>query len=161
VGGDELALQLAVENRGSHALAFTGALHTYLRVHDVREVAVIGLPTVRYRDQTAGGAERVDGDPVLRVAGEVDRVYLDVPGPVTVREPAGGMVVMASSGFPDVVVWNPWAEKGAALADLEADGWLRMLCVEAAAVGTPVRLEPGARWTGRQTLRAVTGAGTV
>jgi len=30
-----------------------------------------------------------------------------------------------------------------------------MLCVEAAVVGTPVRLEPGERWTGQQTLTAL------
>jgi glucose-6-phosphate 1-epimerase len=30
-----------------------------------------------------------------------------------------------------------------------------MLCVEAAAVGTPIVVEPGGRWLGTQTLTAV------
>jgi hypothetical protein len=32
---------------------------------------------------------------------------------------------------------------------------LRMLCVEAAAIGTRVCLEPGERWTGQQMLTAL------
>ena len=59
------------------------------------------------------------------------------------------------SGFTDVVVWNPGPDRGAALSDLELGGWLRMLCVEAAVIGAPVRLEPGERWTGQQTLTAL------
>jgi glucose-6-phosphate 1-epimerase len=38
---------------------------------------------------------------------------------------------------------------------MDPSGWLRMLCVEAAAIGTPVRLEPGERWTGQQMLTAL------
>jgi len=59
------------------------------------------------------------------------------------------------AGFTDVVIWNPGAERGAALSDLEPDGWLSMLCVEAAVVGTPVELGPGERWTGQQVLNAL------
>jgi glucose-6-phosphate 1-epimerase len=36
------------------------------------------------------------------------------------------------------------------MADLPDDGWLQMLCVEAAAVGTPVTLSPGQQWVARQ-----------
>jgi glucose-6-phosphate 1-epimerase len=157
VGGARLEIELVVRNTGEQPLAFTGALHSYLRVADVADVAVLGLAGVRYRDQTAGGAERVDGGPALRVTGEVDRVYLDVPGPVTVREPAGA-VTCGADGFPDLVVWNPGPVKAAALADLEPGGHRRMLCVEAAVVGAPVRLASGERWTGRQTLHDVAAA---
>ena len=62
---------------------------------------------------------------------------------------------VAMRGFSDVVVWNPGAERGASLPDMDPSGWLRMLCVEAAVVGTPVKLRPGERWTGQQTLTAL------
>ena len=158
VGGSQLEMTLAVTNTGTTPLAFTGALHSYLRVPDVADVAVYGLAALRYRDQTAGGVEREEREPVVRVAGEVDRVYLDVPGPVLVRERSAGIVALQATGFPDVVVWNPGAERGDALDDLEPDGWRRMLCVEPAAVRRPVRLAPGARWTARQILSASPGA---
>jgi glucose-6-phosphate 1-epimerase len=56
------------------------------------------------------------------------------------------------AGFEDVVVWNPWSERAAALPDLPDDDWRRMLCIEAARIGRPIRLAPGAHWQGSQTL---------
>ncbi len=153
-----LDVALRVTNTGEGALAFTGALHTYFHVADVREAAVEGLGGVRYRDAVAGGVERVDDAPAVRVSGEVDRVYLDAPSSLLLRDGADGRALrIDAEGFPDVVVWNPGAEKGGALADMEPDGWLRMLCVEAAVVGRPVRLAPGASWLGRQTLTVADG----
>jgi glucose-6-phosphate 1-epimerase len=159
VGGPQLEMTLAVTNTGAMPLAFTGALHGYLRVTDVAHVAVAGLAGLRYRDQAAGGVERADGDPAVRVVGELDRVYLGVPGPVLVREPSAGTLALHTEGFSDVVVWNPGPERGAALDDLEPDGWRRMLCVEPAIVSRPVRLAPGERWTGRQLLRSSAAVG--
>jgi glucose-6-phosphate 1-epimerase len=49
-------------------------------------------------------------------------------------------------------VWNPGAERAAALSDLDAGGYRNFLCVEAANIGVPVRLGPGAEWRGRQRL---------
>ena len=151
VEADALRVALAVENTGDAPLAFTGALHTYLRVDDVADVRVDGLRGVRYQDATAGRVERRDDEASLRFAGEVDRVYLDVPNDVTVREPGRARVVSAE-GFPDVVVWNPGETLARTLADLEPDGWRRFVCIEAAAVARPVEVAPGARWTGRQRL---------
>jgi glucose-6-phosphate 1-epimerase len=49
-----------------------------------------------------------------------------------------------------VVVWNPGPDKAAAMNDLPDDDWLRLLCVEAAAIGTPITLAPGQEWVARQ-----------
>ena len=57
-----------------------------------------------------------------------------------------------STGFADVVVWNPGAELAARLPDLPDDDWRQMLCVEAAAIGKPVEVLPGECWIGRQTI---------
>ena len=57
-----------------------------------------------------------------------------------------------AEGFADVVVWNPWVERSAAIADLPNDGFRHLLCVEAAAAQHPVRLAAGESWWGRQTL---------
>ncbi len=81
------------------------------------------------------------------------RVYWDAPRQVRVVEPQRTTVVGAE-GFPDVVVWNPGAAKGAALADMEPDGHRRMVCVEAVVLSRPVLLDPGQSWSGRQILAA-------
>ena len=51
-----------------------------------------------------------------------------------------------------MVVWNPWVDRCAQLADMPPDDWRQMLCVEAAAVDKPISVAPGEEWYGRQTL---------
>jgi glucose-6-phosphate 1-epimerase len=50
LGGQALAMTLRVVNTGTQAFSFTAALHTYLRVEDVRLAAVEGLKGLRYAD---------------------------------------------------------------------------------------------------------------
>ena len=83
--------------------------------------------------------------------GEIDRVYFDVTQPLALATAMGRMALQAE-GFPDRVVWNPGPVKTAALADMPADDWLRMLCVEAGVIGTPLRLAPGQEWAARLSL---------
>lgn len=148
-----LDLELAVENTGSADLAFTGALHTYLRVVQVEDVALEGLYGFHYRDATRNDALVRDSGIELTVDGETDRIYLDARRPLLLQ--AGNLSLgIHAEGFPDVVVWNPWVEKCAGLPDMAPDGWRRMLCVEAAAT-RPLTVAPGETWSGRQTLVVV------
>jgi glucose-6-phosphate 1-epimerase len=149
-----LTLALSVLNDDKSVLEFTAALHTYLLVDDVRETSVGGLRGAPFRDSAAGGAERRQDQELLQTRDELDRIYLGVTAPLEVRDSVRRTRV-AMTGFSDVVVWNPGPERGATLPDLTPAGWLRMLCVEAAQIGTPVHLEPGARWTGQQVLTAL------
>ena len=148
-----LEIRLSVRNDDRAAFAFTAALHSYLRVDDVGAADVSGLQGLRYRDSAGGGVERIDAPAPLRIDGEVDRIYFDVPGAVELIEPARRTRI-ETTGFTDVVVWNPGAERGAALADLEEQGYRRMLCIESAQIGRPVQLAPGDSWTGAQILYA-------
>lgn len=152
--GDEwLAIGLAIENTGGASFDFTAALHTYLRVGDVRQAAVEGLRCIRYREK---GNERVDEDRELTVRGEVDRIYLNTPPELRVHDRANRRTFrVQSSGFADAVVWNPWAAATARLPDMEDDEYLEMICVEAAQVGSPIHLDPGERWAGMQRLQVV------
>jgi glucose-6-phosphate 1-epimerase len=146
-----LTVALTITNTGRVPFTFTCALHTYLRVSDIRDVVVKGLGGARYRDSGAGGEERSDSESELHVSGEIDRIYFDVPRAVHVRDVLGTTTVSAN-GFPDDVVWNPGAERGAALADLELGGYARFICVEAAVVRMPIQLPPSAKWSGSQAL---------
>lgn len=147
-----LAMSLAITNTGDTPFSFTGALHTYLRVADVTRARVQGLDGVRVRDQLAGGAERVEMEAGgVRIAGPVDRVYVDARAPLAVvDEVAGRTLRLTARGFPDVVLWNPWVEGARAFDDMDDEEWRTMLCLEAAVVATPVTLAPGARWEGVQ-----------
>jgi len=152
--GGELRMDLAVENAGDAPMELTCALHTYFRVEDVRRASVLGLAGVRYRDKVKDGAESTQSEEALEIAGETDRVYMDAPATLRIRDEAGGRtIVIERAGFADAVVWNPWTDLAARLPDLADDEYLRMLCVESANAATPVRLEPGARWVGTQVIR--------
>ena len=157
-GGRRLATTLAVENTGHEGFCFAAALHTYVRVHDVNDAEVIGLHGSRYRVLTAPDEFLVDEREVIRFAGEIDRVYMEAPPRLTLREPTRELTV-EMAGFRDVVLWNPGATKAAALSDMEPDGERRMICIEAAVVHTPVQLEPGRSWSGTQTLMAAEPSG--
>lgn len=153
IGGNQLAVTLAITNAGSESFAFTSALHTYFAVTDLAATAVEGLAGVRYRDAAAGGTDGQQVAPRVDFTGEVNRIYFDAPAELRLVEP-GRTTLIRSTGFPDAVVWNPAAAKCATMPDLEPDDYQRFVCVEAAVIGTPVSLTPGARWQGAQTLAA-------
>lgn len=150
IGGNQADIELAVENTGSEGFYFTAALHTYLRVVDVGMCGLEGLEGCAYVDASSGTRGR-DEAAILFFDGEVDRVYCGVVKPLLLAEP-GRRLAIDAEGWPDVVVWNPWRDKGAALDDLEPEGFRRMVCVEAAVVERPAQLAPGESWVGRQTL---------
>ncbi len=151
---DRIDLELSVSNTGEAPFSFTGALHTYLRVTQVEDVALEGLYGHHYRDAANGDKVIRDSGTAVMVDAEIDRVYRDVKRPQLLQ--AGNLSLgIQSQDFPDVVVWNPWVDKCGALADMPADGWRHMLCVEAAVAETPVLVPAGEEWYGRQTLVAV------
>lgn len=150
---DRIDLELSVTNTGGAEFSFTGALHTYVRVVQVEDVTVEGLYGHDYRDAAKGNNVIRDTGTHIAVEAEMDRVYRKVRRPQLLQ--AGNLsLALQGQGFPDVVVWNPWVDKCAALADMPADGWRHMLCIEAAAE-RPVVVAAGDEWYGRQTLVAV------
>lgn len=166
IGASRLDVELAVECREPDAaiesvataarsvepLRFTAALHTYLRVSDAAAARVDGLQRLRYFDKVRS-TEQVDSAPRLMADGELDRIYFDVAKPLQLHD-GSRRVEIFNHGFPDVVVWNPGAERAALLDDLPNDGWRDMFCIEAAAIGKPVVVRAGECWIGRQTIVA-------
>lgn len=153
IGGDRLRVRLQVLNTGDQAFQFTAALHTYLSVQDIHAVEVEGLGKLHYRDTADGGALKQEQADRVRIAGEVDRNYFDTPPELTLHD-GPRRLQLQQQGFCDTVVWNPGAERSSQFADLAADDYQRFLCIEAAAIGRPVVLTPGAEWQGEQSLRA-------
>lgn len=152
VRNDRLDVELAVSSTGESAFSFMAALHTYLRVAEVETTRIAGLNGCRYEDFTRGTMHVDDADAV-RVDGEIDRIYCGVPAPLVLSETQRRLRIEATH-FPEVVLWNPWQHKAAAMADLSPGDFRRFLCVEAALIEHPVQLAAGEHWWGRQTLIA-------
>ncbi|MEY2686570.1 MAG: hypothetical protein RL375_768 [Pseudomonadota bacterium] len=149
-----IEIELAVINTGDSNLSFHAALHTYLRCNDVIKTQLEGLMDRNYLDQTNGEVRNQWVD-VVTVAKELDRIYFNAPpGPLTLRE-LGRRVQISQRGFTDTVVWNPGPDRCAQIGDMPPDGWVEMMCVEAAQVGEAVTLSPGEEWAGMQTLEAM------
>ena len=153
IGGNRLEMTLSVTNIDISPFMFTAALHTYLRVNDVHQASVTGLRGLVYQDSANGGKESHEESDRVVFPGEVDRIYFQTPPLIQLIDENRTLSVSAE-GFPDTVVWNPGAEKCAKLADMEPDGYLRFVCVEAAAIASPIVLVPGETWRGSQILSA-------
>ena len=151
VFGDALQMDFSVVNSGDTSFQFTCALHTYCTVAQIGAVRLHGLQGLHYRDSTDGGSEVLETMENLSVTAEIDRIYAGVSAPLELRQPHQRLQI-SQTGFNDAVVWNPGAEKGSTLSDLESDGYQRLLCVEAGAVLQPIRLVPGGSWSGSQRL---------
>jgi glucose-6-phosphate 1-epimerase len=147
-----LELHLQAANTGRTPWSFTGAIHTYLRVQDVRTVQLAGLQGLTYEDMVGGSALRTETRAAVAMDDETDRVYQGVRQPVELT--GGGMPPrrISQQGFADAVVWNPGPAKAARLGDMPADDWQRMLCVEAGVIAQPVELAPGKTWSGMQRI---------
>lgn len=143
MAGSSLRMTLEVRNEGDAPVTYEEALHTYLSVGDVREIAVEGLTGAQYIDRL-GGPElvRQDEDRITFEA-ETDRIYLGTDATVVVDDPARERrISVRKAGSGSTVVWNPWAGKAGGMADL--DDWTSMVCVETANVrGDAVTLDPG------------------
>ena len=151
-----LQVKLDVTNIGDELFSFTSALHTYIGVGDIRETAIRGFTGKWFLDKTQGGNETKDEAKKLVISDETDRVYLKAPKKVEVEDRANDRrIEVRAEGFKDAVVWNPWAEKVTGFIGLDTEDYLRMICIEAAQVGSPVELKPGASWSGSQTLAMV------
>lgn len=142
--GESLTLALTTQNTGRVSFDITEALHTYLDVGDIRQASITGLDGVTYVDQLANGARVAQTESNFRFTAETDRIYL-TEASCQLRDPVlNRRIHVSKAGSGSTVVWNPWIEKTARLADMCADCWQSMVCIEAAnSNDARVRLAPG------------------
>jgi len=151
--GQNLSVSLTTENRGDEAFEITEALHTYFTVGEIGKISIEGLENVTYADNLEGFKHKVSDAPIT-VVGEVDRVYLDTEATVVIRDDALERVIsVGKSDSRSTVVWNPWIDKAASMADFAEDGYKTMICIETAnALDNTVTIAPGAAHTLTQTV---------
>ncbi|GLI67153.1 hypothetical protein VaNZ11_011366 [Volvox africanus] len=155
---DNLEQHLEVTNTGSGPMPFTAALHTYYAVSDISNVKVEGLKGLAYLDSTDGRLEKREEAAEVVFSEEVDRIYIRAPDVIKIHDsgaPSGPRIYeIRKRGFPDAVLWNPAAERAAAMSDLGDPEWRRMVCLEPGlVVSDPVELAAGATWIASQSLR--------
>ncbi len=143
--GERLDVTLETTNRDAAPFEITEALHSYFRVTDIAETKVRGLSGLDYLDKAPGGRDATQGGDIAFTS-ETDRVFPNATDSAAViDEGLRRVILVEKQGSSATVVWNPWAEKAAKMADLAADDYLRFVCVETANCGgAPVAVAPGA-----------------
>ena len=143
--GRVLTLRLSVANTGAKPLKFEEALHTYLAVREASGVRIGGLAGTEYLDKTDGFKRKRQEDGILRLRRETDRAYLNTTASVHVWDSGWERnISVEKAGSQSTVVWNPWAELAAKLADLGDGDWNKFLCIETANVAeNAITLAPG------------------
>ncbi|KAK0731336.1 galactose mutarotase-like domain-containing protein [Lasiosphaeris hirsuta] len=150
---DSLTTSLVVTNDDDKPFDCQVLLHTYLRVKDITAVEITGLADASYVDKVDGAKTKTQSSP-LTITGETDRVYSPAgDAAVIVTESGAEIFSVTRDNLGNVVVWNPWADKAAGMADFAPnDGFKNMVCVEPGSVSGWQTLEPGDAFEGAQTI---------
>ncbi|KAK9271918.1 hypothetical protein L1049_002284 [Liquidambar formosana] len=155
----KLTLIPRVRNTNNKAFSFMFALRNYLSVSDISEVRVEGLETLDYLDNLMHRERYTEQADAITFDGEIDRVYLSTPKKIAIIDHEKKRTfVLRKEGMPDAVVWNPWNKKAKALPDMGDGDYNTMLCVDSAAIETPIVLKPYQEWKGHQELSTVSSS---
>lgn len=137
--GPTLRLALTTRNQDHQPFTLSSALHTYFAVDHIDNVKVAGLDGATYLDTLTDTTNHQVGN--ITVNAEVDRVYQAAPA--IQLDDGQRSIKIRPSGSGSTVVWNPWQEKAASMADL--DDYTTMLCIETANAVEDARVvAPGA-----------------
>lgn len=142
---DDLTVTLEINNTDNKAWQFSGALHTYFNVADIRDTVTTGMGS-EYTDSLQSG-KVCHGETKLQLTNTVDRVYTKPEETIEIADPSNDrIIVIKNRGDNSAVIWNPWEAGAKAMGDMANDGYNTMLCVEstyhAASMETGKTLQP-------------------
>lgn len=141
--GTLLTVELITNNTGEQSFNITQALHTYFKIGDINQVAVLGLNGREYIDKVDGGQQKTQSGEVT-FAGECDRVYLDVQPELVIDDSSlNRKIKVTATNSKTAIVWNPGADISAKMADLGDQDYEHFVCVETANAANEV-IEVGA-----------------
>jgi glucose-6-phosphate 1-epimerase len=136
--GKLLTLELTTKNLGNAPLELTQALHTYFIVGDITQTRITGLEGFIYTDKTDGSRKKLQEN-ILIIDAETDRVYPTDGRDIVIHDNTlNRNIRIESLGSHTAVVWNPWIRVCEQKADLYAEDYKKILCVETANAGDDI-----------------------
>ena len=141
---DSLWMEMRSTNLDTAPLTLSNALHSYFAISERADIAIPALTGLTYLDKLQDYCSAQQSRAVEFVD-EVDRVYLDPPETVELRDAGrNGSTIIQCWGNANLVVWNPGEQKAKAMADFDDEGFRRMVCIEPAnALAQSVVLQAG------------------
>ena len=146
---EKCTVKLRSKNLSSLPQTLTAALHSYFNVGDISVAAIKGIQG-KYIDKLQGNL-LCDSPSQYHIQEEVDRIHLtDENNPMetlrlSFKEATSSSIQemeLTQQGHDSVIVWNPWIEKSAKMADMQPEAYKNMLCIETA-ITSPYCLLPG------------------
>ncbi|KAJ7181669.1 galactose mutarotase-like domain-containing protein [Mycena crocata] len=142
-------------------LEFQALFHNYI-LAPANDVLITPLRDNVYFDKTEVTEQgRATAKTETRAGVDVkkftDSVYENASQNYEVTWPGGG-VAIKTENLKDVVVWNPQAEAGSKIGDMEKGGWERFVCCEPGHVRGFEKVAPGMTWVGKQVLSVIHAA---
>jgi D-hexose-6-phosphate mutarotase len=141
--GQKLCVEWIARNPGSESYDYTGALHPYFRISDIRSITIHGLENTSYLDKTDQYARKTQPGP-LQITKETDGIFLDTTSEILIQDPGLERTIhIAKEGSRTTVVWNPDG-KDSLMPDVGAGQHRYFVCAEAAnAAQDVVSVPPG------------------
>ncbi len=146
--GRVLEIALTTTNTGVSAFTYNAALHTYFYVPDIHHTSLTGLHS-QFTDKNDNWAVKKAPTPYL-FEGEIDRIHDCGDCSVTINIDDEPLTHVHHANNDSVVIWTPW-QGAASITDMDAFGFVHMVCVETA-VTQGKTLSPGDAHTFKQTI---------
>ncbi len=147
--GELLLMTLTVElsKQAAGPARFEEALHTYFVVSDIRKIQITGLESHGYLDKVDHSTRKAATHQAITFHGECDRVYFNTDETCVLHDAEWSRkIAVKKRNSRSTIVWNPWIDKSARMADFGDDEWPGMVCIETANVGeNAIQIEPGQR----------------
>lgn len=142
--GTSLEVTLTYSNTGSESFVCSNALHTYFNVSNIANISISGLSGTNYFVGPDKDKLFKQTDQLLTIQNEENRRYVDHSADCIIEDTGyNRKICVTKKGSKVTVVWNPW-EGAKNMADMAADGYKTMICVEAVnAYNDVVKLAPG------------------
>jgi glucose-6-phosphate 1-epimerase len=146
---DALRINLVTTNISDVERPLSQAIHSYCRVDNVTDVSLLGLDGVLYSDKLTG--QDITQAGTLAIDQSIDRVYKTKTQDLIINN-KGAHLSVIGKGHDSIVVWNPWQDIAANMADFDNEGYQTMVCVEMANT-QGLMLQPGKRHALKQIIR--------
>lgn len=138
-----LSVNIISINNSKEDIFITQALHSYFKVDNIYQTLLKGV-TSDFDDKPSQTIGNKAPSP-YSFDSEVDRIHQHEPAEFcqaqTIeivstnsesKKESLSVIKIKQSGHDSTVVWNPWIEKSKSMKDMEDEGFLSMLCIEAA-----------------------------
>jgi len=143
---DTLSMELLITNTSAdQVFHFEDCLHSYFFVGDIAEASIAGLKGATYLDKADHFAQKNESGDSVRIASEVDRIFLDSTAAVEIHDrKLRRKIRIDKAGSASTVLWNPWTTKAQQMPDFGNEEFKQMICVESGNVAkNRISMAPG------------------